>query len=131
MESLEPTPLQQKYKRFGRPIGARNYAGISHIARTMKARGLSWLTELIDSYQLYKSGLAAYNEYIRTLPHGVEPRLDPPDAAILQFWAALMPYIALKMTDRETRGERPKKSFKGKITPAAIERLAQLEGRKQ
>lgn len=127
---MEPTPLQQKYKRFGRPIGSRNYSGISFIAREMKCRGLSWITEMIDSYLLYKSQISAFNEYVRTLPHGVDPKIAPPDAALLQFWEAIIPYIAIKMIDRETRGERPKKKFKPKVTPAAIERLAQLEGRK-
>lgn len=113
----------------GRPFGAKNYSGISLIARTMKGRGMHWIDELIDSYRLYKDQLACYNDYMRTLPLGAKLEMAPPDPALLTFWADILPYIALKMIERETRGQRPKKVNRRKITDAAINELAKAEGR--
>lgn len=105
----------------GRPVGAKNYSGISIIARTMKEKGLYWVFELIDSYKLYKKQMALYVS---------DPTLPQPNADLLHFWMEILPYITVKMIDRETRGVRPKKTSKRNISHSAIESLAKAEGRK-
>lgn len=99
----------------GRPFGARNYSGISLIARTMKEKGISWVDEMVDSYMIYKAQLKAGGT---------------PDPSLLYFWQEVLPYITVKMIDRETRRERPKRVGKRKISTSALEALAKAEGRK-
>jgi hypothetical protein len=99
----------------GRPIGAKNYGAVSYIARTMKEKGVSWVHEMVDAYLLYKTQLKAGGT---------------PDPSLLYFWQEVLPYITVKMIDRETRGQRPKHKFKRKIGVAALEQLAKAEGRK-
>lgn len=106
--------------RGGRPIGATNYGGISLIAREMKGKGIRWTDELIECYQIYKKQWTSY----------VNNRTDKtPDPKLLDFWVALMPYVCLRMSERETRRMRAKKQYKPKISQTAIDRLARLEGR--
>lgn len=112
----------QKVKRSrGRPFGAKNYSGISIIARTMKEKGIYWVDELIDSYILYKRQL---NKYI------LDPGSPQPSNELLTFWQTVLPYITVKMIDRETRRERTIKTTKRKVSAHAIEALAKMEGRK-
>lgn len=130
MDELIPPSVQSvaaqaelgKIKRSrGRPFGARNYSGISLIARTMKEKGIYWVHELIDAYSLYKRQL---NQYIS------DPTRPEPSNELLEFWMTILPYITVKMIDRETRRERPKKEAKTRISRSAIESLERAEGRK-
>jgi hypothetical protein len=110
----------QKIKRSrGRPAGAKNYSGVSLIARSMKEKGIYWVYELIDAYKLYQRQLELYVK---------DPTRSQPDARLLEFWMTILPYITVKMIDRETRRERPKKEKK-RISHSAIQALAQAEGR--
>lgn len=104
------------YKRFGRAFGSKNYGAISLIARTMKAKGVFWVDELIDSYKLYKTQLAESKS---------------PDPTLLLFWLEILPYITPKMIERETRGRRPRGKPKNVITRSVIAQLEKLEGRKE
>lgn len=115
------TEQQIKYKRFGRPVGSRNYSGNSLIAREMKERGIRWVDEFISAYVLYKKQWSNQIE---------DPTLPPPNPDLLYFWQEVLPYITVKMIERETRGIRPKRKFKRKISTAALEALAKAEGRK-
>jgi hypothetical protein len=99
----------------GRPFGARNYSGISLIARTMKEGGISWVHELIDAYMIYKEQLKAGGT---------------PDPSLLYFWQEILPYITVKMIEKETRRERPKHVSKRRISHAALEALTKAEARK-
>lgn len=99
----------------GRPFGSRNYSGTSIIAREMKGRGIRWTDELIDAYMIYKTQLKAGGT---------------PDPSLLYFWQEVLPYITVKMIERETRGQRPKRVGKRRISTSAIENLAEAEGRK-
>ncbi len=108
-------PTQASPRGRGRPVGARNYSGISLIARTMKEKGISWVHEMVDAYALYKEQLKAGGT---------------PDPSLLYFWQEVLPYITVKIIDKETRRDRPKKKYKPRISKAAIEQLAKLEGRK-
>ena len=99
----------------GRPFGARNYSAISLIARTMKEKGISWVHEMIDAYMIYKEQLKAGGT---------------PDPSLLYFWQEVLPYITVKIIDRETRRERKPKPRKRKVSTAALEVLAKAEGRK-
>lgn len=111
-----------KIKRSrGRPFGAKNYSGISIIARTMKEKGIYWVHELIDAYSLYKKQLRLYIE---------DPTRTQPSHELLDFWVEILPYITVKMIDRETRGVRPKKASKRTVSHSAIAQLAEAEGRK-
>lgn len=121
MDTVTSLAVPVPAKHPGRPWGSKNYMGISHIARRMKEKGIRWVDELIDSYMLYKSQLEAYKASPKTAPQ--------PDAKLLEFWMEILPYVSVKMIERETRGERPKRKFKPKITKAALERLAEAEGR--
>lgn len=105
----------------GRPWGARNYSGMSLIARTMKERGLSWIAEFIDAYVLYKK------QWAKSID---DPTLPAPNPDLLVFWMTVLPYITVKMIEKETRGTRPKRVGKRKISHSAIEALAKAEGRK-
>lgn len=106
-------------RRQGRPMGARNYGSISIIAKTMKERGLSWVSEFIDAYQMYKKQLSARVD---------NPELPSPNPELLYFWMEMMPYITIKMIERQIRrGERIKR--KPKISKHAIEQLVKAEGR--
>ena len=119
-EGLPANPTMP-IRKPGRPWGSRNYSGVSLIARTMKERGLSWITEFIDAYQIYKQQLKAYAD---------DASKPEPNPQLLQFWMEVLPYITVKMIERETRGIRPKRKFKKKISHAALEALAKAEGRK-
>ncbi len=99
----------------GRPWGSRNYGFRSHIAQRMKEKGLSWQDELIEAYMIYKKQLLAGGT---------------PDPSLLYFWQEVLPYITVHAIDKETRGTRPRAVHKKRITPAAIDALAQAEGRK-
>lgn len=116
MDNSQGLPIPSVVKRHaGRPAGARNYSGISLISRTMKEKGISWVHELIDSYVIYKEQLKAGGT---------------PDPSLLYFWQEILPYITVKMIDKETRRDRPKKKTKTRISHSALEQLAKAEGRK-
>lgn len=114
-----PSKLPRHYP--GRPIGATNYSGYSFIAREMKRLGLDWRTELVDSYKLYKDQLTLKQKGLSA---------EAPDAKLLEFWMQILPYITVKMIDRESRKQRPKHKYKPRITTSALEQLAKAEGRK-
>jgi hypothetical protein len=120
-QAIADKALQNAPRRPGRPMGARNYSGMSYIARCMKERGVSWAYELVSAYMLYKKQLALMVE---------DPTRPAPDRALLDFWTQMIPYITVKMIERETRGVRPKYKGKQRISHAAIEALAKAEGRK-
>lgn len=73
------------------------------------------MDELVDAYMIYKTQLKAGGT---------------PDPSLLYFWQEVLPYITVKMIERETRGVRPKYKHKRKIGMAALEQLAKAEGRK-
>lgn len=112
--SLLPPPA----RRYGRPKGSYNYGSISHLARTMKQHGISWVDEMVEAYKIYKEQLKAGGT---------------PDPTLLYFWQEVLPYISLKMIEKETRGVKPKywRNRKKKVSTAAIEGLAKAEARKQ
>lgn len=132
MDNVTPVPaaLQSpaavgeiaKIKRSrGRPHGARNYSGVSIIARSMKEKGLYWVNELIDSYSLYKKQLGKYI---------VDPTLPQPNPDLLQFWMTILPYITVKMIERTSRREKPAAEIKRrKVRSSDLEALARAEGR--
>lgn len=109
--------------RAGRPLGAVNYSGISLIARTMKANGVMWLDELVTCYKRYKADDAALTAEQRS--GGVTP-----DQTMLKFWMEMVPYISLKMNEKEQRGWKPRKNKK-RISQAAMNALKRMEGRKE
>lgn len=121
MQALAAKIAQKPARRLGRPLGARNYSGVSLIARTMKERGLTWVHELIDAYTLYKKQLSLYID---------DPVRPQPNPDLLYFWQEILPYITVKMIDRETRGTRPKYKAKRRISHSTLEALAKAEGRK-
>lgn len=112
--ALLQTPAQAK-ARGGRPVGARNYGSTSFIARCMKERGISWVNELIEAYMLYKAQMRAGGT---------------PDPSLLYFWQEVLPYITVKMIDKETRGKRPRRLSKRRISTSALDALVKAEGRK-
>lgn len=111
---ISSIPPVRKYPG-GRPVGSRNYSGSSVIAREMKMKGIRWVDEFIDSYSIYK----------QQLKDG-----KTPDPKLLEFWMVVLPYITVKMIEKETRGQRPKYKYKPRVSKHAIEKLAQMEGRK-
>ncbi len=111
---------QQTYKRFGRKPGSKNYVATSVIGREMKGRGISWVDELIDCYLTYKKQMKAFDAGTALKP----------DAELLAFWSALLPYITVKMADRPFLGQKKPAKRTGKVTNAALEALAKAEGRK-
>lgn len=120
-QTVAASVLQKVARGRGRPFGSRNYSGVSLIARTMKERGLRWVDELIDAYSLYKKQLSLYID---------DPTRSQPNPDLLYFWQEILPYITVKMIERETRGIRPKRVAKRKISHSALEALAKAEGRK-
>lgn len=118
----QPTPEQVKYKRFGRPVGATNYGGgISYLAQEMKRKGFDWRNEITECYALYKKQLS-----LKATGLG-----EAPDRTLLDFWMELLPYITVKVIDKETRMRvRPQRGYKPKISKEALERLTEAEGRK-
>lgn len=109
--------------RAGRPLGAVNYSGISLIARTMKANGVMWLDELVKSYKLYRDESLALTAEQKA--GGLTP-----DQTMLKFWMEMVPYISLKMNEKEQRGWKPRKNKK-RISKAAFAALERMEGRKE
>jgi len=122
-QDLAAKALQKPGRPKGRPLGSFNYGGLSLIARTMKSKGIHWVSEMIDAYSLYKKQWAKNID---------DPTLPAPNPDLLYFWMEIMPYITVKMIDRETRGERPKywRNKKTQVSHAAITALAKAEGRK-
>lgn len=114
-------PSAPPKRRPGRPIGACNYGGRSHIAREFKIRGVYWRDELIDAYFAYKKQRQAYEAGQTTIE---------PDATLLNFWIDALPYVDTKMIEKETRRQRPKAQPKRRVSASALAQLARLEGRK-
>lgn len=115
-------PEAQKGYRGGRPAGSKNYSGFSLLAKRMKEKGLAWMDEMMGCYIAYKAQAAEYE---------AGRRADRPDPELLDFWMTMMPYLMLKMGEREAaRSLRPfKKKAKG-VTQIQVDRLTEAEGRK-
>lgn len=108
--------------RSGRPFGATNYGGgASYLAQQMKRKGFDWRNEIVDCYATYKKQMALKTEGVA----------EAPDRTLLDFWMQIIPYITVKVIDKEAgRRARLKKRYKPRISKEAIERLAIAEGRK-
>lgn len=101
---------------MGRPREARNFGGRSHLSREFKLKGFNWVHELIDSYIVYKDQVKAGGT---------------PDPSLLYFWQEVLPYISLKMNEKETRRTRMvlKRKPRNGVSDSALEALAKAEGR--
>lgn len=106
----------------GRPAGAKNYSARSFLAQELRRLGFVWRTELIESYALYKQQMREYIAHPDTMAE--------PEPELLYFWMTLLPYLTLKVNEKETRRERPQHKRRQLISKAAIEQLARAEGRK-
>ncbi len=109
------------YKKMGRKPGSLNYGRKSYLSRRMYERGIKWADEIIDAYLLYKRQVELIVAGQSTVAA---------DPALLYFWTDALPYVSLKLIERETRGHPPKRKPKRFITPGAMQALADAEGRK-
>lgn len=116
MDNDNPLSLQEatRVKRSaGRPLGAKNYGGISLIAREMRIHGIDWKADMVESYKAYKQDKSESNKIL------------------MLYWLELMPYIAIRIEDKLGRG--PKKYVKRKavLSSSVARALERLEGRKE
>lgn len=107
-------PGPGKYR--GRPKGAKNYGGISMIAREFKAQGVDWRTALVRAYKALEAAHTGTPEYDKAREQ-------------VAFWREALPYLLVKMEHKlGTRGPRPYTPHRTSLK-AAIKTLEQMESR--
>ncbi len=113
MEIAIPGPGKHK----GRPHGARNYGGISLIARQFKAQGVDWRVALVDAYKALDAA-----------------KPDSPECAkaaiLVEFWREALPFVAVKLELKMgDRGLKPSYKPRKMSTKTAMAKIAELEAR--
>ena len=113
-------PKPSKFPRFdgkrGRPPGAKNYGGISVIAREFKAQGLDWKAEMVKAYKAFDAAEVDTPAYEKAKFR-------------LNYWQESLPFIAIKMELKNWRGPKPKSNPRKTTTAAALKALEQMEAR--